>query len=204
MAGVSLATLAGAWAFQFAGYEPCPLCLEERIPYYAAAIGGLLAALIARPAPKVAALLLGALALAFLYDAGLSVYHAGAEWHFWPGPKTCSGSFSSPQTSPTRSGITGPSVATKQRCAFSGYRLPDTTSLLRERSQRLAAWPPGALCEAVHSGSLYGVCPQRRRPIRDRNKLQADNFLRSRLVLRPAGMTRFRQAAGCGAAGAAV
>jgi disulfide bond formation protein DsbB len=96
LAGVSLATLAGAWAFQFAGYAPCPLCLEERIPYYAAAVGGLLAAFLARPAPKLAALILAALALAFLYDAGLSFYHAGAEWRFWPGPQTCSGGFSEP------------------------------------------------------------------------------------------------------------
>lgn len=91
MAGVSLATLAGAWAFQFAGYAPCPLCLEERIPYYAAAAGGFLAAALARPLPKLAALILAALALAFVYNAGLSIYHAGAEWHFWQGPETCSG-----------------------------------------------------------------------------------------------------------------
>ena len=29
--------------------------------------------------------------LGFLYNAGLSIYHAGAEWHFWPGPDTCTG-----------------------------------------------------------------------------------------------------------------
>jgi len=28
-------------------------------------------------------------ALAFLANAGLGVYHAGAEWKFWPGPDTC-------------------------------------------------------------------------------------------------------------------
>ena len=32
---VSLATLLGAWFFQFVlGYPPCPLCLQQRIPYY--------------------------------------------------------------------------------------------------------------------------------------------------------------------------
>src|SRR5207253_1093953 len=30
-------------------------------------------------------------ALAFLANAGLGVYHAGAEWKFWPGPDTCGG-----------------------------------------------------------------------------------------------------------------
>ena len=30
-------------------------------------------------------------ALAFLANAGLGVYHAGAEWKYWPGPDTCAG-----------------------------------------------------------------------------------------------------------------
>ena len=91
LAGVSFPTLAGAWAFQYFGYPPCSLCLEERIPYYAAVPGGLLAAFLAGRSPRMAALIVAALALGFLYNAGLSVYHAGAEWHFWPGPDTCTG-----------------------------------------------------------------------------------------------------------------
>lgn len=91
VAGVSFAALAGAWALQLAGYLPCPLCLEERIPYYTAVPGGLLAAYLARCAPKLAALIIAALAACFLYDAGLSIYHAGVEWHFWPGPHSCTG-----------------------------------------------------------------------------------------------------------------
>ena len=91
LAAVSFATLAGAWAFEYAGYAPCELCLQERIPYYAAVPGGLLAAFLAERRPKLAAIILAALALGFLYDAGLSVYHAGVEWRFWPGPDTCTG-----------------------------------------------------------------------------------------------------------------
>jgi disulfide bond formation protein DsbB len=91
IAAASFVVLAGAWAFEWAGYQPCPLCLEERVPYYAAILGGLAAAFLARSAPKVAMLILAALTLAFVYDAGLSTYHAGAEWHFWPGPDTCTG-----------------------------------------------------------------------------------------------------------------
>ena len=30
-------------------------------------------------------------AVAFLANTGLGVYHAGAEWKFWPGPATCGG-----------------------------------------------------------------------------------------------------------------
>ncbi len=96
IAAVSLAALAGAWAIELAGYLPCPLCLEERIPYYAAIPGGALAAYLARSAPKWAALILAALSVAFLYNAGVGIYHAGAEWHFWPGPATCTGDIVQP------------------------------------------------------------------------------------------------------------
>lgn len=91
VAGVSFAALAAAWTFQYAGYPPCSLCLDERIAYYAAVPGGLLAAFLANRSPRMAALIVGTLALGFLYNAGLSIYHAGAEWHFWPGPDTCAG-----------------------------------------------------------------------------------------------------------------
>jgi disulfide bond formation protein DsbB len=30
-------------------------------------------------------------AFAFLANAGLGAYQAGAEWKFWPGPSTCTG-----------------------------------------------------------------------------------------------------------------
>ena len=89
LAGISFAALAAAWVFQFSGYPPCSLCLEERVPYYAAVPGGLLAAFLASRRPRLAALIVAALVLGFLYNAGLSIYHAGAEWHFWPGPDTC-------------------------------------------------------------------------------------------------------------------
>ncbi len=91
IAGLSLTSLASAWTFQLMGYEPCELCYKERIPYYAAVPAGLLAAYLASRAPKFAALVLAAICAGLLYDAGLSAYHAGAEWHFWPGPDTCSG-----------------------------------------------------------------------------------------------------------------
>ncbi len=88
---VSLASLASAWTFQWLGYEPCELCYRERIPYYAAVPAGLLAAYLANRAPKLAALILAAICAGLLYDAGLSTYHAGVEWHFWRGPETCTG-----------------------------------------------------------------------------------------------------------------
>ncbi|MBT3070182.1 disulfide bond formation protein B [Rhodomicrobium sp. Az07] len=91
IAAVSAIALSAAWAFELAGIEPCQLCLEERVPYYAGLPGGILAAWLAMRAPKLAATILAALVLGFLYNAGLSVYHAGAEWKFWPGPDSCAG-----------------------------------------------------------------------------------------------------------------
>jgi disulfide bond formation protein DsbB len=70
------------------GYAPCKLCLTERLPYYAAIPLGL-AALFAPE--RLARLALGLAALGLLYGAGIGVYHAGAEWGFWPGPTDCGG-----------------------------------------------------------------------------------------------------------------
>ena len=91
IAGVSFASLASAWTFQFMGFEPCELCYAERNPYYFAVPAGLLAAMLADRAPKAAALILAAICAALIYDAGLAAYHAGVEWHFWPGPDACTG-----------------------------------------------------------------------------------------------------------------
>lgn len=70
------------------GYVPCKLCLTERVPYYLAIPLALIAALLPQ---RLARFLLGLIALILLYGAGLGLYHAGAEWGFWPGPSDCGG-----------------------------------------------------------------------------------------------------------------
>src|SRR6202167_97382 len=91
---VSLATLLGAWFFQFVlKLPPCPLCLEQRIPYYVVIPLSLLvavAALLHAPRSVVAAGY-AAVLIAMLCSAALGAYHAGVEWHFWAGPTDCSG-----------------------------------------------------------------------------------------------------------------
>jgi disulfide bond formation protein DsbB len=90
---VAAAAIVAALGFEhLGGYLPCPLCLEQRYAYYAG-IPGLFAALVVLSAGhrRAAALLFALVALAFLGNAGLGVYHAGAEWRFWPGPDTCAG-----------------------------------------------------------------------------------------------------------------
>ncbi|MDI4666754.1 disulfide bond formation protein B [Xanthobacter autotrophicus] len=85
--------LACAWYFQLvAGLAPCPLCLDQRLPYYAAIPLGLLAFAAARSGREgLARALLVVLGLAMVGNMGLAIYHAGVEWQFWPGPTACTG-----------------------------------------------------------------------------------------------------------------
>jgi disulfide bond formation protein DsbB len=88
------ATIAGAWFFELVlKLKPCPLCLEQRWPYYIAIPLALVVAAAAwRRAPRMIVILgLIALALLMLWGAGLGVFHAGVEWKFWAGPAECSG-----------------------------------------------------------------------------------------------------------------
>lgn len=84
------ASIIAAWGFELAGYAPCPLCLMQRWAYYVAIPFLFVALALVTGGNRRAAVWLFALAaLAFLANAGLGTYHAGAEWKFWPGPETC-------------------------------------------------------------------------------------------------------------------
>lgn len=90
---IALAAILGALAIEHVGgYAPCPLCLEQRTAYYVA-IPLLFVALVLLAAGRgrLAALLFFTIALAFLLNSALGVYHAGAELKWWPGPDTCGG-----------------------------------------------------------------------------------------------------------------
>ena len=94
IAAVGAATIAGAWFFELVvKLNPCPLCLEQRWPYYIAIPLALVVALAAwRGAPReLVAVGLLALAGLMVWGAGLGVYHAGIEWKWWVGPQECSG-----------------------------------------------------------------------------------------------------------------
>jgi len=91
---ISGATLLGAWYFEYVvKLPPCPLCLEQRLPYHVVIPLSLLlaiAALVRAPHALVSVGLL-AIAAAMLCGAALGGYHVGVEWHWWPGPADCSG-----------------------------------------------------------------------------------------------------------------
>ena len=92
---LALATILTALAFEhIGGYAPCQLCLQERYAYYFAVPAALAAWVLSRMGLNGAArVLLVLIALAFMCNAALAIYHAGAEWKWWPGPSTCGGGF---------------------------------------------------------------------------------------------------------------
>ena len=90
---LAAASILTALGFQhLGGLQPCELCLEQRYAYYAG-VPLIFAALVFLTAsqPRIAAFLFALVALVFLGNAALGVYHAGVEWQFWPGPAACSG-----------------------------------------------------------------------------------------------------------------
>ena len=93
-AAASAALLAGAHMFEtFGGLAPCPLCLDQREAHWTGltlSIAGLVLAL-ALKWRRATIATAGACALVYLVSAGLALYHAGVENHYWPGPAQCSG-----------------------------------------------------------------------------------------------------------------
>lgn len=74
------------------GYMPCKLCLKERTAYYIGIpLTIFLVALLARHISGIIVrLIFVILTLLMLYNLGVSIYHAGAEYKFWSGPTDCS------------------------------------------------------------------------------------------------------------------
>ena len=96
---MGLAAITGAWVFQIVvDLVPCPLCLEQRWAYYAglplalAALGLLMAG----GGRNIVRALLAVVAVLFIANAALGIYHSGVEWHWWPGPTSCASGAGSP------------------------------------------------------------------------------------------------------------
>ena len=122
---LSLAILITALGFEhIGGYKPCPLCLIERKAWYIAVPAALLALLLYRLDKLfLVKLLLAAIALMFVVNAGLAGYHAGVEWKWWEGPTSCTGN----QLEQLGGGSGGLLEALKQtkvvRCDIAEFRL---------------------------------------------------------------------------------
>lgn len=89
---IATGMLAIAHAFETIGsLAPCTLCLRQREVYWAILSLGLASMVFVRmpggPRWREASCwLLGTL---FVLSCAVAVYHAGAEWKYWPGPQAC-------------------------------------------------------------------------------------------------------------------
>jgi disulfide bond formation protein DsbB len=97
IAAIGAAAILGAYFFEYVvKLAPCPLCLEQRVPYYLAIPLALvvLVAAVAKAPRWVLLTGLAVIAAAMLWNAGLGTYHAGIEWKWWAGPQGCAGPLS--------------------------------------------------------------------------------------------------------------
>lgn len=92
---VLLATAAAALGTAYVaqlgfGYEPCVLCLYQRVPYAVIAVLGVVAIFVTPAAQRrwIAALA----ALTFAVGAGIAFYHVGVEQTWWTSVAPCGGS----------------------------------------------------------------------------------------------------------------
>ncbi len=118
-----IASIVTALGFEhLGGYWPCPLCLQQRYAYYLAIPVGFGAlVLLGAGYGRTAAVLMLAVALAYLINTGLGIHHSGVEWGFWDGPSACS---SAPSLSGNAGGLLGKLAVEKPviRCDEASWR----------------------------------------------------------------------------------
>ena len=91
VAGLAAATIASAWIFQLQGYPPCDLCYQQRYAYYVGVPLAVALLALAKAGTPLAPLRVGmaVLALVFLANFALAIYHSGVEAKLWQGPTAC-------------------------------------------------------------------------------------------------------------------
>lgn len=84
----SIGILSVAYISQYVfHYDPCPLCLYQRVPYFVVIVFSLVAIL--HNQPVVQRWLLKLCALTFAAGAGLALFHTGVEQGWWQGLQSC-------------------------------------------------------------------------------------------------------------------
>lgn len=85
------ATLGAAYIFQYGfGYQPCPLCLYQRLPWWVALGVACLGLSMARRRPGLLPVFTILAGITILVGAGIAGYHSGVEYGWWEGPTGCS------------------------------------------------------------------------------------------------------------------
>lgn len=130
--------LAAAHAVEAMGFAPCPLCLYQRYPYYAALPVLAAGALVGWPR-----LALAVAAALFLVDFGIAVFHVGVEQGIVSLPESCAAQERATTLEELRAQVLG----TVPRCDRPEFFLLGLT---------LATW--NALCAlALSLAALLGV-----------------------------------------------
>ena len=144
VAVVGALTIAGAWFFQLViKLNPCPMCLEQRWPYYIGIPLALLVAFASRKAPRMVVVGgLAILAALMLWGVYMGVFHAGVEWKLWLGPQECSGA---PQLGPAGGLLDRLQTINVVRCdeaawRFLGISLAGYNALISLALAAVAAW----------------------------------------------------------------
>lgn len=87
----AIGPLATAYIAEFGyGYDPCVLCLYQRVPYAVIIVLGILALVLGSDAARRWIVLLAA--LTFLTGAGIAFYHVGVEQLWWTSAAPCGSS----------------------------------------------------------------------------------------------------------------
>ncbi|ATE63564.1 disulfide bond formation protein B [Rhizorhabdus dicambivorans] len=82
------ALMAGALGSQYIGHLfPCEMCHWQRWPHYAAIALAAIAFLV--PERPLGRILVGLAIAAILASGAIGIFHAGVEYHFWPGITRC-------------------------------------------------------------------------------------------------------------------
>ena len=86
------AVILSALAFEhIGGYQPCKLCLQQRVPWYTGipVVAVATLALLMKWPPVVSRGLLLIVGLILIYSVYLGIHHSGVEWGWWEGPGDC-------------------------------------------------------------------------------------------------------------------
>ncbi len=147
VAAVGALTIAGAWFFELViGLKPCPMCLEQRWPYYLGVPLALAVAVTVSSSHKAPRMIvvsgLAVLALLMLWGAYMGAFHAGVEWKFWLGPQECSGV---PELGPAGGLLDSLKTINITRCdeaawRFLGISLAGYNALISLALAAIAAW----------------------------------------------------------------
>jgi len=143
----SVAMLAIAHGFETFGHlPPCNLCLKQREVYWVAGTVALVALIVSRTpwASRTRGLFNLLLGLIFLFGAGLAFFHAGVEWHWWPGPTTCtstgSGATAAGLDALLRGEKINPPACDKALWVFLGLSMAGWNCLISLKLAILSAW----------------------------------------------------------------